>query len=83
MGPAWDPWRERSSTVSDTEEPKNEHVRDETLCVYEWRLKCLNDAGVSGVEATILAENTSVDLHQACDLAKSDCSPLHLVAILT
>ena len=41
--------------------------------IYCWRVEQLTRAGFAGDHAHLLAEDTSVDLHAACDLVLRGC----------
>lgn len=54
----------------------------ESAQVFKWRFECLVDAGVPYGEAAVIADHHEVDLHQAVELARQDCTPELLLRIL-
>ena len=50
--------------------------------IYCWRVEQLERAGYSGAFAHMLAEDTDVDLHLACDLMVRGCSEQTAYSIL-
>jgi hypothetical protein len=61
--------------VTTTAEPPDKTV--------DWRRKTLRRAGYEGIQITILAERTDIDLHEACDLLEQGCPPDTAVLILS
>lgn len=51
----------------------------EVLC---WRLEQLQQAGYAGEIAFAIAEETTIDLHAACDLVRRGCPPSTAYRIL-
>jgi hypothetical protein len=50
--------------------------------IYCWRVEQLERAGYSGAFAHMLAEDTDVDLHLACELMARGCDEQTAYAIL-
>jgi hypothetical protein len=55
----------------------------QAVAVYCWRVEQLERAGYTGAFAHMLAEDTDVDLHLACDLIARGCSESTAYAILS
>jgi hypothetical protein len=51
--------------------------------IYCWRMEQMLAAGYSHIIAGVLAENTEVDLHAACDLIVAGCPEATAYRILT
>jgi hypothetical protein len=50
--------------------------------VTRWRQECLERAGYDEVQATLLASDKTVDLHDAVDLLNRGCPPEVAIQIL-
>jgi hypothetical protein len=70
--------------VSDdtTFEPEPTAFDDRVAEVYSWRREQLERAGYSPRSAGVLAEDDTVDLHQACALLERGCPERTAVQIL-
>jgi hypothetical protein len=51
--------------------------------IYCWRVEQLTRAGFAGDHAHLLAEDSEIDLHKACDLVRSGCPSLTAFKILS
>ena len=54
-----------------------------TVEIYCWRVEVLERAGYSGAFAHLLADDTEIDLHRACDLIARGCAEATAYAILS
>jgi hypothetical protein len=55
---------------------------DRAAEIYTWRFEQLERAGYAAAHAAQLADDDSVDLHQACDLLRRGCPEHTAFAIL-
>ena len=58
-------------------------VSEQPRVIYCWRVEVLERVGYTGAFAHMLAENTAIDLHQACQLKTRGCSDSTAYAILS
>jgi hypothetical protein len=56
--------------------------RERAVDIYCWRVEVLEQVGYTGAFAHMLAENTAIDLHQACQLKTRGCTDTTAYAIL-
>jgi hypothetical protein len=75
----------KREATNETQTPELEPVSFDLRAaeIYCWRVEQLTRAGFASDHAHLLAEDTSVDLHQACDLVRRDCPSLTALRILT
>jgi hypothetical protein len=56
-----------------TEQVDRSRPGADAIDVYCWRVETLEQAGYTGAFAHMLAEDTDIDLHRACNLIAHGC----------
>jgi hypothetical protein len=64
-------------------EPEPSPLDDRVAEIYSWRREQLERAGYSPAHAEVLANDESVDLHEACELLERGCPEHDAFLILT
>jgi hypothetical protein len=62
-------------------EPEPSVLDDRVAEIYSWRCEQLQRAGYSRANAEVLANDETVDLHQACELLERGC-PEHTAFLI-